>query len=107
MFFDVLLQSKINVIKDNSWFEDSTSETVCTELLKNKMPSLYDKVYQLAHQQFCHTYANSEPVDGYDVYEIFIPDEIVCFARVKNNILNEERDTEPLRAESRAAAEYQ
>ena len=66
---------------DKEWFEDNTSETASTELMQKMVPSVYRKVYPLAHQQFCHAYPNSEWVAGYGVYEIFVTDEIVCLAR--------------------------
>ena len=65
---------------DNDRFENSTSETVFAELLKQHAPELYKKIYQLAHQQFCEDYPNSENVNGFGVYEIFPPDEILDYA---------------------------
>ena len=61
---------------DNLWMEQSTSETVCTELLKNRLPHIYNKVQLIAHEIFCANYPNSEHVEGFGVYEIFCPDEI-------------------------------
>ncbi|MBR3432356.1 MAG: hypothetical protein IKH05_02270 [Bacteroidaceae bacterium] len=65
---------------DNEWFEHSTSETVSTMLLKQHVPYIYIKVYQQVHKQFCELYPNSENVEGFGVYEIFIPDIIVDYA---------------------------
>lgn len=65
---------------DNEWFEQSTSETVCTELLVKHIPQLYNKLYPLVHQQFCNKYPNSEDVRGFGEYEMFCPDEIIEFA---------------------------
>jgi hypothetical protein len=65
---------------DNQWFEHSTSETVSTMLLKQHVPDIYIKVYQQVHKQFCELYPNSENVEGFGVYEIFIPDIIADFA---------------------------
>ena len=77
------IQSLVKMMQwawDNSWFEKSTSDTVCSELLKLQMPELYDKVWRLAHQQFCQKYPNCEGVNGFGEYEIFIPDEIIHYA---------------------------
>lgn len=65
---------------DNNWMEVSTSETVCSELLKTHLPHLYNKVQLIAHEIFCTNYPNSEQIQGFGVYEIFCPDEIVEFA---------------------------
>ena len=65
---------------DNQWFEHSTSETVSTMLLKQHVPDIYKKVYQQVHKQFCELYPNSENVEGFGIYEIFIPDIIADFA---------------------------
>ena len=64
----------------NEWFEHSTSETVFTELLQKRVPHLYDRIQPLVHQQFCHLYPNNENVEGFGVYEIFIPDKIIKYA---------------------------
>ena len=69
----------VNWAWDNEWFEDSTSETVCTELLQKCNPQLYNKIQPLVHKQFCTQYPNSENINGFGVYEIFYPDEIVDF----------------------------
>ena len=66
---------------ENEWFEHSTSETVFTELLKEHTPSLYERVYQQAHQQFCRIIPNNENLTDFGVYEIFPPEEIVEYAR--------------------------
>ena len=65
---------------DNEWFEHSTSETACTELLIKHIPQLYNKLYPLVHKQFCNKYPNSEDVRGFGEYEISCPDEILEFA---------------------------
>lgn len=65
---------------DNGWMEHSTSETVLTELLKTRLPHLYNKVQPLAHELFCAEYPNSEHFEGFGVYEIFCPEEIIEFA---------------------------
>ena len=65
---------------DNDWFENSTSETVCTKLLKKLAPQIFERIQPLVHQQFCQKYPNSENVRGFGVYEIFIPDEIIDYA---------------------------
>ncbi len=65
---------------DNEWFEHSTSETVCSQLLKKQLPQLYEKVKTIAHQIFCKRFPGSEHLEGYGVYEIFCPDEIIEFA---------------------------
>ena len=66
---------------DNEWFEYSTSETVCTKLMQKRAPQIYERIQPLAHQQFCRKYPNSENVRGFGVYEIYIPDEIIEYAR--------------------------
>ena len=66
---------------DNEWIEHSTSEKVFTELLKKHAPSLYERVYQQAHQQFCRIIPDNENLSDFGVYEIFPPDEIVDYAR--------------------------
>lgn len=66
---------------DNEWFENSSSEMVFTELLKERVPHLFDRIQPLAHQRFCEKFPNSETVEGYGVYEIFVPYEIVQYAR--------------------------
>ena len=65
---------------DNLWFEHSISETVNTELLKEHIPHLYDKIQSLVHQQFCRQHPNSEYLEVFGVYEIFCPDEILEYA---------------------------
>ena len=69
---------------DNNWMEVSISETVCTELLKTHLPHLFNKVQQIAHEIFCTDYPNSEHIQGFGVYEIFCPDEIVEYAAYSN-----------------------
>ena len=64
----------------NHWMEQTTSETSCTELLKTRLPHLYNKVQPIAHEIFCTDYPNSEHMQGFGVYKIFCPDEIVEFA---------------------------
>ena len=66
---------------DNEWFEHSTSETVFTELIKKHVPSLYERVYQQAHQLFCNIIPDNENLSDFGVYEIFPPDKIVDYAR--------------------------
>jgi hypothetical protein len=75
------LADMMNWAWDNEWFEHSTSETVCTELLKKLAPQIFERIQPLVHQQFCRKYPNSENVQGFGVYEIFIPDEIIEYAR--------------------------
>jgi len=75
------LVDMMNWAWDNEWFEHSTSETVCTELLKKHVPHIFERIQPLVHQQFCRKYPNSEKVQGFGVYEIFIPDEIIKYAR--------------------------
>ena len=65
---------------ENDWMHNNISETVCTELLQNHLPHLYNKVQQIAHEIFCTNYPNSEHIEGFGIYEIFCPDEIVEFA---------------------------
>ena len=65
---------------DNRWMEDSTSETRCTKLLQTRLPYLYEKIQSMAHEIFCTHYPNSEHIEGFGVYEIFCPDEIIDFA---------------------------
>ena len=65
---------------DNHWMEWSTSEIVTTKLLKTHFPHLYHKVQSIAHEIFCADYPNSEHIQGFGVYKIFCPDEIVEFA---------------------------
>ena len=74
------LVEMMNWAWDNKWFEYSTSETVCTELLKNHLPLLYEKVQSLAIQQFLCNYPNSEGIEDFALFEIFIPDEILDYA---------------------------
>ena len=81
---DAEIQSLVEMMHwawDNEWFEKSASEVVCSQLLKKHNPEIYDKVYAQVHQEFCNKYPNSEQIDGFGVYEIFIPDEIVDYAR--------------------------
>lgn len=66
---------------DNDWFENSTSERACAELIEKHSNSLYKKVYSKAHMQFCERYPNSQALSGFGEYEIFIPDEILDMAR--------------------------
>lgn len=66
---------------DNEWFEHSTSETVGSKLMEKHCPQLYERIKFLAHQKFCEKFPGSESVSGFGVYEIFIPDEIVCYVR--------------------------
>lgn len=75
------LVEMMNWAWDNEWFEHSTSETVCTELLKKHIPQLFERIQPLVHQQFCRKYPNIKKVQGFGVYEIFIPDEIIKYAR--------------------------
>lgn len=75
---------------NNDWFEYSTSETVFTELLQKRAPQIFERIQPLAHQQFCRKYPKSENVRGFGVYEIFIPDEIIEYAR-NNEMDNKER----------------
>ena len=65
---------------DNEWFEQSTSETVCTQLLKKYLPKLFERVQPLALNQFLREYPNSEGIMDFGVFEIFIPDEILDYA---------------------------
>lgn len=77
------LQSLVETLHwawDNEWFEHSMSETVCTELIQLRAHDIYDRVYPIAHQSFCELFPNCENVQGFGVYEIFIPDEIVDYA---------------------------
>lgn len=62
------------------WFEESTSEMVCTELMKEKMPDLFNKVHPVVHDSFCKNYSNNANLNGFGDYEIFIPDEIADMA---------------------------
>ena len=74
------IQTIVNMMNwawDNHWMEHSTSETACTELLKTHLSHIYNKVQPIAHQIFCASYPYSENIDGFGVYEIFCPDEIV------------------------------
>ena len=66
---------------DNEWFENSTSESVFTELFKKHVPQLYERVYQQAHQLFCSKIPNYKDLYDFGTYEIFPPDEIVDCAR--------------------------
>lgn len=60
-------------------------ETEYANLLKKHMPSLHDKVYQLAHQQFCQKYPNSEGGEGFGKYEIYVPDEVIEYASIQQS----------------------
>ena len=66
---------------ENEWFEHSTSETVFTELMKKHAPSLFERVYQKAHQQFCRIIPDNDKLSDFGVYEVFQPEEIVDYAR--------------------------
>ena len=70
---------------NNEWFEHSTSETVCSELLQKFLPGLYERICVQVHSQFCNKYPNSENVSGFGEYEIFPPDEVNQMAREKYN----------------------
>ena len=74
------LVKMMNWAWDNDWFELSTSETVCTELLKKHLPRLFERVQPLALNQFLREYPNSEGIMDFGVFEIFIPDEILDYA---------------------------
>ena len=66
---------------DSEWFEHSMSETVFTELLQKRAPHIFERIQPLVHQLFCQKYPKSENVRGFGVYEIFIPDEIIEYAK--------------------------
>ncbi len=70
----------INWSWDNFWMDQSTSETVFTELLKTRLPHIYNRVQPIAHEMFCASYPNSEHIKGFGIYEIFCPDEIVDYS---------------------------
>ncbi len=76
------LVKMMNWAWDNDWFEYSTSETVCTKLLKKHLPRLYERVQPLALDQFLREYPNSEGITDFGVFEIFIPDEIIDYAGI-------------------------
>jgi len=76
------LVKMMNWAWDNDWFELSTSETVCTELLKKHLPRLFERVQPLALNQFLREYPNSEGIMDFGVFEIFIPDEILDYASI-------------------------
>lgn len=82
------LVKMMNWAWDNDWFEHSTSETVCTKLLKNHLPRLFERVQPLALNQFLREYPNSEGITDFGLFEIFIPDEIIDY------VCNCERKTE-------------
>lgn len=65
---------------DNGWFDNSISETVCTELIEERMPDLFNKVHPVVHEFFCKNYSNNSNLEGFGDYEIFIPDEIADMA---------------------------
>ena len=66
---------------DSNWFENSYSEMVCTELMKERMPQLYKRIYPLVHNAFCEKFSTDTQLRGFGDYEIFIPDEIDDLAR--------------------------
>ena len=70
---------------DNHWMEYSTSETVLTDLLKTRLPQIFNKVQPLAHEKFCSMHPNSEHLEGFGVYEIFCPDIIIEEAKKTYN----------------------
>ena len=65
----------------NAWdeflFEYSLDVQMCTNLLKEHIPHLHDKVLSLANKQFINLYPNSEHVNGFGDYEIISPDNII------------------------------
>jgi hypothetical protein len=61
---------------DNEYFDINFSEKRYSQLLKEKIPSLYERVHQLVHIEFCNRYPNSCHIEGFGDYEIFPPDEI-------------------------------
>ena len=50
------------------------------QLNQLRLPHLYNKVQPIAHEIFCTDYPNSDHIEGFGIYEIFCPDEIVEFA---------------------------
>ena len=80
---DEEIQDIVKMMKwawNNDWFEHSTSETVCTELLKKYLPKMFERVQTLALDQFLREYPNSEGIKDFGVFEIFVPDEILDYA---------------------------
>ena len=76
------IQSIIDMMNwawDNGWFYKTISDTGCTELLKERLPHMYSKVYSIAHQLFCAEYPNCEHLEDFGVFAIYCPDEIVEF----------------------------
>lgn len=68
---------------DNGWFDHpitNPSETICTDLLKTRLPNFFNKVQPVAHEIFSVNYPKSEHLDGFGVYKICCPIEIVEFA---------------------------
>ncbi len=77
------IQSIVDMINwawEKDWIEHSPSETLWSKLLEIQIPQLYEKVHTKAHQYFCEKYPNSHKYEGFGIYEIFCPDEIVDFA---------------------------
>ena len=73
------IQGLINMMHwawKNDLFEYSTSEMVCTYLLEEHQPQIYNRVYPLVHKLFCDRYPNGNNAEGFGDYEIFIPDKI-------------------------------
>ena len=76
----------------NDLFEYSTSEMVCTYLLEERQPQIYNRVYPLVHKLFCDRYPNGNNVEGFGDYEIFIPDKIRVVAWNLYKKMEEEKE---------------
>lgn len=65
---------------ENEWFEKSSSEMVCSELLQKFLPELYQSLRDKAHSLFIQKHPDCQGVSGVGDYEIFPPDEVVDVA---------------------------
>ncbi|MBO5703563.1 MAG: hypothetical protein J6R91_03185 [Bacteroidaceae bacterium] len=73
---------------DNEYFDFNNSDKKNTQLLKEKVPALYERVYHLLNLEFSKRYPGGCDIESYGGYEIFPPDEIInaaveCYSKRK------------------------
>jgi len=71
------MEEMVRWMYETEYIEHSTSETLFSELIKLRMPELYDRVYQEVHRIFCEKYSSDELLDGFGEYVIFLPYEFM------------------------------
>ena len=62
----------------NNLFEYSTSEMVCTFLLEERQPQIYDRVYPLVHKLFCENQTRQN-IHNQRVYSLLNKDYLLPF----------------------------